>query len=85
MPHDYDQHEHDGTDIQVLKERLANWMLTSATQMEQMDEDIKALRTQTHDWMQAMLNRLPPWAVAIGSGMWTLLGAMAMWIFSHLK
>ena len=78
-------YDHDPPDIGVLNERVKNFMAQSEADRADLRIQVNALRQQTHDWMQAMLNRLPPWAVAVGSAMWTLLGAMAMWILQHLK
>lgn len=74
---------HEDADVHVLQERVTNYIRESAADREALHEEIGALRQQTHDWMQAMLNRLPPWAVAVGSAMWMALGAMAMWIINH--
>ena len=72
-------------ELKVLTERLTNFIEESSSDRRQIRQEIESMRKQTHDWMQAMLNRLPPWAIAIGSVMTTTMGAMAMWILTHIK
>lgn len=77
--------------LEVIRERLANFIRDSLSDRHEVwkeinslrNEDIANLRTQTHDWMQAMLNRLPPWAVWLGMLMASGLGAETMWIITH--
>lgn len=70
-------------ELGIINERLNNFMREAIADRAMLHGEIDALRQQTHDWMQAMLNRLPPWAVAVGSAMWMAVGAMAMWIINH--
>lgn len=70
-------------ELSVLRERLDNFIEESTAQHIRIQNEIQDMRKQTHDWMQAMLNRLPPWAMAIGSLLTTLVGAMATLLFTH--
>lgn len=69
--------------LEVLDERLNNLMDDNLVAHQVLTEDLKQLRSQTHDWMQAMLNRLPPWAVWVGMLSATAMGAMVMFIITH--
>jgi hypothetical protein len=84
-PHDHSEDFDGNINVHVLNERVKNFMDQSESDRADLRVQVNTLRNQTHDWMQAMLNRLPPWAVAVGSAMWTVLGAMSMWILQHLK
>lgn len=62
---------------------MGNLIQQNSEMHQRLDEDMTQLRNQTHDWMQAMLNRLPVWAVSVLTAGGTALGAMAMWILTH--
>ena len=67
----------------ILEERLSNLIESNLETHEELHSDMTSLRTQTHDWMQKVLDRLPSWAVAVMSLGATALGGMAMWIITH--
>jgi len=76
--------------LNVLAERVHNIIMERQAECRRYDDALKALdldltamRQQTHDWMQRLNNRLPPWVVLVLSGAGTAIGAMAMWILTH--
>lgn len=84
----------DDADYRVLEERVSNFIQESESDRRYMREAIADIRKQTHEWMQditeelrsisaQMLNRLPPWAVAIGSLLTTAIGALTALLFTQ--
>ena len=76
--------------VNVLGERIHNLVIENQESRRRYDDalkaldlDLNAMRQQTHDWMQRLNNRLPPWVVLVLSGAGTAIGAMAMWILTH--
>lgn len=74
--------EHD-VQLARIEERLLSLTREHEQFRKENHEEMIQFRTQTHQWMQVMVNKLPTWAVAIGGVMSTALGAMAMWIITH--
>jgi hypothetical protein len=70
-------------DLRVLEERLTNFIEETLKYNHEMREEIKTIRAQTHDWMQTILNRLPPWASAIAAFLVAACGAMISFILTH--
>jgi len=81
-------------DLQLVKleERLMNLINEKhqdhqrfETDIRKLDLDLESMRAQTHDWMQKLMNRQPPWVISVMTTGGTVIGAMAMWILTHSR
>ena len=77
--------ESGANDVQLARidERLESLTREHSQFRTDIQEELRQLRKQTHDWLQVTVNKLPAWAIAVGGFMTTALGAMAMWIITH--
>ncbi len=76
--------------LSVLEANLHNLIESNDKHHCVLDDDLNRVRDQSHEWLQAidktqeaMLNRLPVWAVSVITLGSTALGGMAMWILTH--
>ena len=77
--------ESNTSEVQLARidERLENLTREHSQFRSQIQGEMQQLRTQTHEWLEVLVNKLPGWATVLGGLMATALGAMAMWILTH--
>ena len=77
--------ESNTSEVQLARidERLENLTREHSQFRSQIQGEMQQLRTQTHEWLEVLVNKLPAWATVLGGFMATAIGAMAMWILTH--
>lgn len=75
--------ESNSVQLARIDERLESLTKEHGDFRRQIQHEMYQMRTQTHEWLEVMMSKLPTWAVVLGGTMASALGAMAVFILTH--